>query len=39
MREWFAEAEAEIHDGRSQGEHTVVVLALISEMQGDERSV
>jgi hypothetical protein len=38
MCEWFAEAEAEIHDGRPQSEHTLVVLALVSEMQGDERS-
>ena len=37
MREWFAEAEAEIHDGRPQSEHTIVVLALSSELRGGER--
>jgi hypothetical protein len=37
MHEWFAEAEAEVHNGRLHSEHTVVVLALISEMQGGER--
>lgn len=33
MRDWFADAEAEVHDGRPHSEHTAVILALISEMQ------
>ena len=39
MRDWFADAEAEVHDGRTRSDHTMVVLALISEMQGTEHSV
>jgi len=37
MHEWFAGAEAEILDGRPQSEHTVVVLALIAQMNSTER--
>jgi len=39
MRDWFADAEAEVHDGRTRSDHTMVVLALISEMQGAEHPV
>jgi hypothetical protein len=33
MRDWFAEAEAEVHDGRPLSNNTMAVLALIAKMQ------
>jgi hypothetical protein len=37
VREWFADAEAEVHDGRPLSDRTQVVLAWIAEMQAEQK--
>ena len=36
MRDWFAEAEAEVHDGRPLSDNTMAVLALIAKMRSEQ---
>jgi hypothetical protein len=36
MRDWFAEAEAEVHDGRPLSDNTMAVLALIAKMRTEK---